>query len=285
MGYTLSIIGPGVMGKAVLSAIYNAPAAKEETKSLIPTKIITCSKTQATAEEVEKMISSLGKSPNNITVESIYDRTDRAILEAQVLVLAVKPYMVEEVLKGYEDMMKEKFLISVVAGWTLEKLSKYTSRVSRVVTNTPARYGQGMVVVSHYTNVTEDNKNLLTEILGHMGPVVVLDEKHTNAATALVGSGPAFVLLMIESFMEAGIKLGIPMNMALEFAINTFQGTAKMLKITNEHPTISKYKVCTPGGITIAGLGAMEDGGVKSDIIKGISEACKKSEQMGKDMD
>lgn len=283
MGYTLTILGCGVMGQAVLSAIYNAPKAEStEAASLYPSKIITCNHDSKSAGDVDSLLTTFGGSPNGITVESTYGQNDRAASEADVIILATKPFFVEPVLSKVQSEVQGKLIISLAAGWTIHQLSTYSDVVSRVMTNTPAKYGYGCAVVSHSEQVMERQRKLVSQLIGHVGKYIELPEKNMDAATALVGSGPAFVLLMLESLMESGIKMGIPLKESRECAIKVLEGTAKMVEISGAHPSVLKHQVCTPGGTTIAGLCVMEDKGVKSGIIRGVEEAARVAAELGK---
>lgn len=283
MTYTLTILGCGVMGQAVLSAIYNAPTAKDaETAKLYPSKIISCNHNEESSNQVKELVTKYEPSPNGIEVEYTYDDNLRAVKEAQVIVLGTKPFLAEPVLEQVKDIIAGKLIISLAAGWTIGQLQTYTEKVSRVMTNTPAKYGYGTAVVAHSPQVTSEEKSIVGELIGHVGKYIELPEKNMDAATALVGSGPAFVLLMLESLMESGIKMGIPLKESRECAIKVLEGTAKMVEISGEHPSVLKHQVCTPGGTTIAGLCVMEDNGVKSGIIKGVEEASIVAARLGK---
>ncbi|CCH61828.1 hypothetical protein TBLA_0F02890 [Henningerozyma blattae CBS 6284] len=282
MTYTLTILGCGVMGSAVLSAIYSAPKCTSEIKSLYPSKIITCNNDKEAADQVTDMINKLGESPNCITIDSTYGNNSAAIKQSKVIILALKPYLVESVMNDIKPFIGEQHIISLAAGWTIDGLSYYSPKISRVMTNTPAKYGYGCAVVAHSEHIVENEKNLVCELISHVGKYVELPEKNMDAATALVGSGPAFVLLMLEGLMESGIKMGIPLKESKECALKVLEGTAKMVELSGTHPSELKHQVCTPGGTTIAGLCVMEDKGVKSGIIRGVEEAANVAAQLGK---
>lgn len=184
-------------------------------------------------------------------------------------------------LNGVKSVIGGKLLISLAAGWTIDQLSQYTSTVCRVMTNTPAKYGYGCAVVSYSADVSKEQKPLVNELISQVGKYVELPEKNMDAATALVGSGPAFVLLMLESLMESGLKLGIPLQESKECAMKVLEGTVKMVEKSGAHPSVLKHQVCTPGGTTIAGLCVMEEKGVKSGIINGVEEAARVASQLG----
>ncbi|AGO10622.1 AaceriABR168Wp [[Ashbya] aceris (nom. inval.)] len=282
MGYTLTILGCGVMGQAVLSAIYNAPKADDESREMYPSRIITCNHSAQAAKQVTELVRGFGASPNGIEVQSTSGDNAKAVAEARVVVLGTKPYLVEEVLQGVRAEVADKLLISLAAGWTLGQLVDYTARVARVMTNTPAKYGYGAAAVSHSADVTADERALVSRLVGHLGLCVELPEKNMDAATALIGSGPAFALLMLESMMEAGVKLGIPLDVSRRCAAKVLEGTARMAEETGSHPAALKHQVCTPGGTTIAGLCVMEDSGVRSGIVKGIEEAANVAARLGR---
>lgn len=285
MGYTLLILGTGVMGQAVLSAIYNAPQVSDANKSLqYPSKIITINNSVEGFERVKQSVQNFGKSPNGISV--ICDTKIDAGVKPEIIVVGTKPYQLEQVLKDYGELFADaQQVISLAAGWTIDQIqSKITNRpsVSRVMTNTPAKFGWGSAVISHSSNTAEFQMQRSKELFQHLGLCVELPEKNMDAATAIVGSGPAYALLWMESLMESGIKLGIPLEESRKLAANVVEGTAKMLTATNLHPSVLKHQVCTPGGNTIAGLVEMEDRGVKSGIIRGVEEATRVASQLGK---
>ncbi|QGN17119.1 pyrroline-5-carboxylate reductase [Kluyveromyces marxianus] len=281
MGYTLAIVGCGVMGQALLSAIYNAPKAEESLAEHYPSKIIACNESALSSSSVEKLVKGFGKSPNGIEVEIFTARNVEAVKQSSVVILAVKPYLAEKVMEEIKPEGRGPVLISLAAGVTLSQLTAYFPNSVRVMTNTPAKFGYGTAVVSYAEAVSESNKTRVKELVRHVGTCLELPEKNMDAATALVGSGPAFALLIIESMMEAGLKMGIPLKESRECAIKVLEGTAKMVEITGESPGALKHQVCTPGGTTIAGLCVMEDKGVKSGIIRGIEEAARVATELG----
>ncbi|KAG0670639.1 delta 1-pyrroline-5-carboxylate reductase [Maudiozyma exigua] len=281
MGYTLTILGCGVMGQAILSAIYKAQKAPSETKEYYPSKIIACNHDDSSVQQVVDLVKEMGESPNGIEVEVTHSHNDEAVKQSSVVLLGTKPYLAEKVLDGVSSEINGKLIISIVAGWTIEQLQNYSSNVSRIMTNTPAKYGYGCAIVSHSTECTETQKFLVKELIDQVGICIELPERNMDAATSLVGSGPAFVLLMIESMTEAGIKMGIPYKESLQCSLKVMEGTTKMVELSKQHPSVLKHQVCTPGGTTIAGLCKMEDHGVKSGLINGFQEAADVAAKLG----
>ncbi|SMN20871.1 similar to Saccharomyces cerevisiae YER023W PRO3 Delta 1-pyrroline-5-carboxylate reductase, catalyzes the last step in proline biosynthesis [Maudiozyma saulgeensis] len=283
MGYTLTILGCGVMGQAILSAIYKAPKVTDSKIALLyPTHIIACNHDDASVKQVEDLVKEMGESPNGITVSVTHSRNNEAVSQSSVVLLGTKPYLAEKVLDGVAPEISNKLIISIVAGWTISQLQSYSKKVSRIMTNTPARYGYGCAVVSHSTETSTEDKTLVKELIDRVGTCIELPERNMDAATSLVGSGPAFVLLMLESMTEAGIKMGIPFKESLQCATKVMEGTTKMLELSGQHPSVLKHQVCTPGGTTIAGLCKMEDHGVKSGLINGFQEAADVAAKLGK---
>lgn len=280
MGYTLTMLGCGVMGQAILSAIYNAP--KSDKTSLYPSKIIACNGDVVAATQVTELIKGYGESPNGIVVDSTYGDNIAAVKQSDVIILGTKPYLVELVMNELTDVIKGKLIVSIAAGWTISQLQGYSNVVSRVMTNTPAKYGYGCAVIAHSKEVDNEQKQLVSELISNVGVCVELPEKNMDAATSLVGSGPAYVLLMIESMMESGIKMGIPLAESLKCTLQVLEGTVKMVEKSGTHPSVLKHQVCTPGGTTIAGLCKMEEYGVKNGIIKGVEEGAIVAAKLGK---
>jgi pyrroline-5-carboxylate reductase len=274
--YTLTVLGAGTIGQAFLSAYLSNPNAETA-----PSKIIACVNSEKSATKLSQQYQSTG----TIQFEVCFgeEANSKAVEEAQVVVIGTKPYITEKALEGCKHVgLQGKLLISLVAGWTIAQFETYSSKVSRVMTNTPAKFLYGTAVVANSSAVTEQERLLILDLMNPIGKVVELPEKNMDAATGLVGSGPAFVLLILEALTEAGISLGIPFKESKECAIKVLEGTSKMAEITGTHPAELKHQVCTPGGTTIAGLVAMEDAGVKSGIIKAVTAAAKRAAELGK---
>lgn len=282
-GYTLTILGCGVMGQAILSAIYKAEKSEDaEIQSRYPKKIIACNGDLQASEQVNQLIKSFGESPNGIVVESTFGQNKEAIKESDIIILGTKPYLVETVMKEVEELVNDKLIISIAAGWTINQISTYSKNVTRVMTNTPAKYGQGCAALAFSESVNSTQKELVKTLINHVGMCIELPEKLFDAATSLIGSGPAYILLMIESMMESGIKMGIPLNESLACSLKVMEGTVKMVQESGLHPAVLKHQVCTPGGTTIAGLCKMDEHGVKAGIIKGIEEGAIVAAKLGK---
>ncbi|KAL6947469.1 hypothetical protein ACO0RG_000043 [Hanseniaspora osmophila] len=285
----LGIIGCGVMGQAIFTSIIKNP----ETTELYPNTIYTTNFGDAAVQRVAKVYDEF--SQNSIKHVNLSSNENEKVFEnCDVVILSCKPFMVETI---FEKIQKwdVKLIVSIVAGWSIDMLKEATQHIEsksgkstkfvRIMTNTPAKFGYGCCVIS-FENEGVDfedfEKKTVDQIFQNCGSVVELPEKHMDAATSLVGSGPAFVLLMIESMIDAGIKMGIPYKESKDCAIKVMEGTSKMVELTGEHPSVLKHQVCTPGGTTISGLIKMEENGVKSGIISGLLEAKKVAGELGK---
>lgn len=279
--YTVTFLGAGVIGQALLSAYF--ASIKPETA---PAKIIACVQYEVDAKE---LLVTYKDKTGSIKFESSHGRklNAKAVEEADVVIIATKPYITGQALddlKADGVDLHDKLFISMAAGWTISQLQSATTsnHVSRVMTNTPARYQYGTAVISHSGSVTEDQRQLILDLVSPIGKVVELPEKNMDAATGLVGSGPAFMLLVLEGLIESGVSLGIPYEESRQCALKVMEGTAKMAELSGSHPGELKSQICTPGGTTIAGLVEMEAQGVKYGVIRGVQKAAERASELGK---
>lgn len=257
------------MGSAVLNSVLKASF------SPYPSKFICCTGDKKSADELQATYGD--------KIESSYgDSNIEAVRRADVIVLGCKPYMCEPIMAQVGSALNDKQLvISLLAGWTIKQLQAYTPCIARIMTNTPAKFGYGMAIVS-FSPEAEVHRDLVMKMVNTLGKAIELPEKNMDAATSLVGSGPAFCLVMMEALAEGGVRMGIPYNVAKECAAKVMEGTAQMAMITGEHPEALKASVCTPGGTTIGGLLVMEDHGVRSGISRAVEEAANIASALGK---
>jgi pyrroline-5-carboxylate reductase len=178
----------------------------------------------------------------------------------------------------------EKLMVSIAAGITLAKLCEglKSNRVVRVMPNTPALIGKGASAYSLGPEATAADGELVGQLLGAVGQAFWVDEKLLDAVTGLSGSGPAFVYVMIEALSDGGVRVGLPRDVATALAAQTVRGAAEMVVTTGEHPAVLKDKVASPGGTTIAGLAALESGGLRAALIAAVEAATKRSAELGK---
>ena len=209
-----------------------------------------------------------------------------AARSADVIILSVKPQVIEKVLAETASVLDEKKLvISIAAGVSLakiERLLKEGTRVVRVMPNTPALVLAGATALAAGQHATQEDLALSQGIFNSVGRAVVVDEKLMDAVTGLSGSGPAYVFLIIDALSDAGVKAGLPRPLALELAAQTVYGSAKMVLETKEHPGKLRDMVTSPGGTTIEGLHALEKGKLRATLMNAVEAATARSRELGK---
>jgi pyrroline-5-carboxylate reductase len=204
-----------------------------------------------------------------------------------VVVISVKPQVVDKVLAAIApDVGPETLVISVAAGVPLAALEARLpgARVVRTMPNTPATALAGATAVASGTHSTEDDVATACALFEAVGRVVVLDESLLDAVTGLSGSGPAYVMLIIEALADGGVKVGLHRDTALLLAAQTVYGSAKLLLETGEHPGRLKDMVTSPGGTAIAGLHTLESGALRKTLIDAVETATARAAQLGEQM-
>jgi pyrroline-5-carboxylate reductase len=195
---------------------------------------------------------------------------------ADVVFLAVKPGHVPKALAPLHVPLAGKLLISIAAGITLSQLESWTDRRTRIIRtmpNTPALVGHGATAFTLGTAATPEDAALAKSLLEAVGIASQLPESALDAVTGLSGSGPAFVCLLIEAMADAGVAEGLPRDLALRLAAQTFSGTAQMVLATGQHPAALKDAVASPAGTTIEGLCSLESTGARHAIIAAVRSA------------
>ena len=205
---------------------------------------------------------------------NIYADNKKAVAENEVIILAIKPFQVKEILEEIKTELTPKhLLISVVTGISIEEIKNITGNdtaVFRAMPNTAIAIRESITCLSS-TNATEDQKNYTEELFGKLGKTVNIDEKLMNAATVLGACGTAYAMRYIRANIQGGIEIGFDAATASLIAAQTVKGAAELLLTTKTHPEQEIDKVTTPKGCTIAGLNEMEHQGFSSSIIKGIA--------------
>jgi len=201
-----------------------------------------------------------------------------------VLVLAVKPQYVPEVLAELRPALEPRHLVvSIAAGVTLTQLTAGLGdgvRVARVMPNTPCLVGAS--ASGYATRADGPDADVVGKLFGAVGTAVRVSESQLDAVTGLSGSGPAYVYVMIEALADGGVKAGLPRDVALALAAQTVFGAAKMVLKTGRHPGALKDAVASPGGTTIAGLHALERGGVRAALMDAVEAATRRATELGK---
>jgi pyrroline-5-carboxylate reductase len=205
---------------------------------------------------------------------------------AQVLVLAVKPQNVPALLGEIRPRIRpDHFLISIAAGIPLSTIRAGLGpdcRLARVMPNTPALLGAGAAGYCLDPGATPEDEALLHSCLSAVGRAYRLPETLMNAVTGLSGSGPAYVFQIIEALADGGVRVGLPRDVALGLAAQTVLGSARMVLETGQHPAALKDQVASPGGTTIAGLHALERGGLRAALIDAVEAATARSAELSR---
>ena len=208
---------------------------------------------------------------------------NRLVAESsEVVFLAVKPHKVAEVLREIADLLEGKLLISVAAATPISKIASLApkAKIIRAMPNV------GLIVKASFTayakgpNVSDQDIKILHEILGELGSFMEVDEELMDAITALSGSGPAYVALLIEAMAYAGLKVGLPRDLAYQSSAYTVYGTAKLFLEEKLHPSMIKEMVLTPGGTTIEGIFYLEEGGVRTAVMKAVEAATRRAREI-----
>ena len=207
------------------------------------------------------------------------------VRDAPVVFLAVKPQTMPAILAELQDQWTEKHLvISIAAGVTLATLEKGlgpASRLVRVMPNTPCLVGQSASAFALGRGASDDDAALVEELLSSVGRSFRVPEKLLDAVTGLSGSGPAYVYLVIEALSDGGVLMGLPRDVATALAAQTVLGAATMVLSTGEHPRVLADRVTSPGGTTIAGLKALESGGLRATLIQAVEAATRRATELG----
>ena len=204
----------------------------------------------------------------------------KAAADSEIIFIAVKPGDVEKVLKEINKEVKDKLVISVAATIPLKFLKKIIpeARIVRIMPNVAVLVQASYTAYCCEENVTQKDKDKVKAILNMMGICEEVDEKYMDAITALSGSGPGYLSIIIEALMYAGLKVGLPRNVALYSAAQTVLGTGKLVVELQEHPARIKDMVTTPGGTTIEAIYELEGSQIRQALMRAVEEAAKKSQ-------
>lgn len=204
--------------------------------------------------------------------------------DAEIVILAVKPYAAEAVLKS-AGVRADQLVISVCAGVTTQQLEACVpdgTPVIRSMPNTPAAVGAGMTVICAGRAATEAHVATARQLFETCGRCVALDERHMDIVTGLSASGPAFIYVIIESLAEGGVMAGLPRNVATEITAQAVLGAARMVIETGHHPAALKDAVTTPAGCTITGILALEDGRLRSTLARAVVDTARRAGELSR---
>lgn len=213
------------------------------------------------------------------------------VQESDIIILAVKPQITTNVLEHFADLIDEnKLVVSVVAGVsinsienTLDAEGKKKISVVRTMPNTPALVQEGVTAISASSRVTKIDMEIVHHVFEAIGQTVDVEEVHIDAVTGLSGSGPAYILMIIEALSDAGVKVGLSREVSNILTIQTVLGSAKLARDSGKHPGVLKDMVTSPGGTTISGLHKLEEGGLRTTLMNAVESATRRSKELGKE--
>jgi len=281
---TITCIGSGNMGTALLKGAVSVMAANRGAADIG----FTIGFTDVDKPRAEAAAASLGG--------QVYASNTEAVRKGDYVFLAVKPQILKDVLAEIAAAVKERLseekdsggrpltLVSMAPGWSIEKIQAVLgvkAPVVRIMPNTPALISRGVIAMALSPEVSAERSAELEKILSGAGLVDRLEEKYLNAVTGLSGSGPAFVYLFIEALADGGVQAGLPRDKALRYAAQTVLGSAAMVLETGKHPGELKDMVTSPGGTTIAGVAALENGAFRATAINAVEAAWRRAAELG----
>ncbi len=207
-----------------------------------------------------------------------------AARQADLILIGVKPFQVPELIAQIQPALSaEKMVVSFAASVktrSIEETAGLEIAVARAMPNTPSALGAGVAALCRGRFVSDAQMELAQRMFQTVGRTVIVDEKHMDAVTGLSGSGPAYLYIIIEALAEAGVKVGLPRDIATQLAAQTAFGAAKMVLETGYHPALLKDAVTTPAGCTIDGILELEEGGLRVTLIKAVMRATERARQL-----
>jgi pyrroline-5-carboxylate reductase len=264
----LGFIGAGNMGEALVKGLI-------ATKAAAPAQILVSARRRERIQEMEKSYGVRGGTNPEVA------------RQCDVIVLAVKPQILDQVLRDISgDVSREKLIVSVAAGVPIAAIERRLHppmRIVRAMPNTPATVAAGATAMALGEHATDADLATAKTIFDSVGLTVVLEESQLDAVTGLSGSGPAYLFLIIEALADAGVKVGLSRRASLQLAAQTVLGSAKLLIESGQHPGMLKDGVTSPGGTAIAGLHTLEAGGLRNVLMNAVEAATRRSRELGEE--
>ncbi|NLC76527.1 MAG: pyrroline-5-carboxylate reductase [Clostridia bacterium] len=267
MAYQLAIIGGGAIGEALAAGAIKSGL-------YAPEQVLVSDPLAARRDYLA----------NRYQVQTTTDNF-KAVREAAALVMAVKPQVYMDIFKPLASKITgEQLVISVAAGITVKEIeAALTAQVPvvRVMPNTPCLVGKGATVLARGTYALTEHIMIADRLFSALGFTVELPEASLDAVTALSGSGPAYVYLILESLIDAGVRIGLPRELSRQLMLQTMAGSVQMMAETGKHPAELKDMVTSPGGTTAAALEYLEAQGIRGTIIKAVGQAFERARELG----
>jgi pyrroline-5-carboxylate reductase len=263
----ITFIGGGVMGEAMIRGVLN--------------KGLTTPQDICVNDVSDARLASL-KKEYRVRVTDDYGT---AIKGSNVVVIAIKPQNLAGLMPELEGrFIRGQLILSIIAGAAIATIVRGLGHrsVVRAMPNTPAQIGHGMSVWNASSAVSQRQKGAARSILGALGrEIYVPDEKYIDMATAVSGSGPAYIFLVIEALIDAAVHIGLPHEMAKELVLETVVGAGHLAQVTGEPPKVLREKVTSPGGTTAEGISKLEEGGLRELLLRAVTAAYEKARELG----
>ncbi len=268
MNKKIGFIGSGNMGSAMIGGILSSGISKAE-------QIIASAHTQST---LDRLSASYG-------IQTTLDNV-AVVKDTDIIFLAVKPYMYEDVIEEIRDFVdEEKLIVAIAAGVSHSKLDNFFGKpvkIVRAMPNTPAMVLEAMSALTPNEQVSMEELQTVITIFESFGKAEVVPESLMDTVVGVSGSSPAYVYMFIEAMADAAVADGMPRSQAYKFAAQSVYGAAKMVLETGKHPGELKDAVCSPGGTTIAAVAELEEKGMRNAVISAQRCCVAKSKDMGK---
>jgi pyrroline-5-carboxylate reductase len=264
----ITFIGPGVMAEAMIAGLIRQKLAN-------PENLLASGPREERGVELQKKYG----------IQATTDNT-AAASNADVVVLSVKPQRLSEVMKGLQSIRKEALVLSIVAGATIKKIGTALKHnaIVRSMPNTPGQIGEGITVWAASEETSEAQQEMARRILGALGEeVFVEDEGYLDMATALSGTGPAYVFLFAEALIDAGVHMGFPRRIAEQLVLKTIRGSVDYYYYAERHPATLRNQVTSPGGTSAEALYYLEKAGFRTAISRAVWAAYQRSLELGKE--
>lgn len=266
MDKTIGFIGCGNMAKAIIGGLIKS-------NLILPEKILASAKTKDTLKKIEK----------EYNIETTLDNKEVARV-SDYLILAVKPYMHHMILEEIgKEVRKDTIVITIAAGISMDYMKQHLGKdilVVKAMPNTPAMVGEGITALVLDEEIKKEAREEIIDIFNSFGKTEILEENLMDGFSALCGSSPAYVYMMIEAMADGGVMQGIPRKQSYKMAAQAVLGAAKMVLETGIHPGELKDNVCSPKGTTIEAVAKLEERGFRSSIIEAIRVCTEKSKKI-----
>lgn len=268
-GRMLGVIGAGVMGQTLIKGLLSAGLLTRD-------QVWAADRSADTRDDVKRDLA-----------VAVYDDYSDALPSTDIVLVCVKPAQISAAMATARDAAPASgtLFISILAGVTTGQLEAALSLSNpwvRAMPNTPCVIGEGMTVVCSGKDASAAHVELARRIFAAVGRCEIVDEQYCNAITALSGSGPAYMYLVMEALADAGVRVGLPRDLALTLVAQTMLGSARMVQQMGRHPASLRDDVTTPAGSTIGGLLMLEDGKIRSVLARAVEEATRIVDALGR---